>query len=105
MYYTLDDSTPSDGSATDESGNVIPQTARYTGPVSIAAASVLRVLALDAAGNRSSGIAGIYSFTSDTGADRNSVGGMDAATLLLLALGWWRRSIGDGFKIRPLRSR
>jgi len=60
---------------------------------------------LDAAGNRSSGIAGIYSFTSDTGADRNSVGGMDAATLLLLALGWWRRSIGDGFKIRPLRSR
>ncbi|MGE3479884.1 MAG: chitobiase/beta-hexosaminidase C-terminal domain-containing protein [Gammaproteobacteria bacterium] len=87
MYYTLDDSTPSDGTVTDESGNVIPQTTRYTVPVSIAAGSVLRVLALDAAGNRSSGIAGIYSFTSDTGADRNSVGGLDLLMLALLGLG------------------
>ncbi|MCC6302294.1 MAG: chitobiase/beta-hexosaminidase C-terminal domain-containing protein [Gammaproteobacteria bacterium] len=87
MYYTLDDSPPSDGNTTDESGNVLPRTERYTGPIPISSGSVLRVLALDVAGNQTSGIVGIYSFTSDTGTDRNSVGGMDLALLALLALG------------------
>ncbi|MBK9131782.1 MAG: chitobiase/beta-hexosaminidase C-terminal domain-containing protein [Gammaproteobacteria bacterium] len=96
MYYTLDNSTPSDGNITDEDGNVIPRTTRYTDPIPISTGSVLRVLALDVAGNQTSGIVGIYSFTSDTGTDRNSVGGMDAAMLLLLALAWWRRISGDG---------
>lgn len=85
MYYTLDDTTPSDGAITDEAGNVIPQTAHYTGPISIGSAAVLRVLALDVAGNPTSGIVGIYSFTADAGDDRNSVGGMDLALLALLA--------------------
>lgn len=105
MYYTLDDTTPSDGTVTDDTGNVIPQTAHYTGPITIASASVLRVLALDNAGNQTNGIIGIYSFTTDAGDDSNSVGGLDFSLLLLLALGWWRRIIGDGFNIRPLRSR
>jgi hypothetical protein len=86
MYYTLNDTPPSDGSATDESGNVIPQTARYTGPITISSATILRVLALDAAGNRTSGIIGIFSFTSDAGDDRNNVGGVDLVMLLLLVM-------------------
>lgn len=87
MYYTLDNSTPSDGNITDEDGSVIPRTTRYTGPISISTGSVLRVLALDTAGNQTSGIVGIYSFTSDTGTDRNSVGGVDLLMLALLSLG------------------
>ncbi|MCC6208529.1 MAG: chitobiase/beta-hexosaminidase C-terminal domain-containing protein [Gammaproteobacteria bacterium] len=102
MYYTLDDSAPSDGNITDEAGNVIPRTTRYTAPIPVSAGSVLRVLALDVAGNQTSGIVGIYSFTSDTGADRNSVGGMDFVLLLmLLAMASARcfrkeRVMGDG---------
>lgn len=92
MYYTLDNSAPSDGNITDEDGNVIPRTTRYTAPISISAGSVLRVLALDAAGNQTSGIVGIYSFTSDTGTDRNSVGGVDPLMLALLGLGVLLRS-------------
>lgn len=87
MYYTLDDTPPSDGAATDAGGNVIPQTTRYTGPIAIGSASVLRVLARDNAGNPTSGIVGIYSFTSDTGEDRSSVGGVDLVLLALLGLG------------------
>lgn len=87
MYYTLDNSLPSDGTTTDENGNVLPRTERYTGPIPVSAGSVLRVLALDAAGNQTSGIVGIYSFTSDTGTDRDNVGGVDVALLVLLALG------------------
>lgn len=93
MYYTLDDSPPSDGNTTDESGNVIPQTAHYTGPVVIESAAVLRVLALDNAGNQTSGIAGIYSFTSDVGDDSNNVGGMDLVMLALLGLGGLLRRV------------
>lgn len=85
MYYTTDDTTPSDGNITDESGRVIPQTARYTGPIALDSAAILRVLALDAAGNQTSGIIGIYSFSSDID-DRNGVGGVDFLMLLMLAL-------------------
>jgi hypothetical protein len=92
MYYTLDDTPPSDGNTTDEAGNVIPQTARYTGPVTIDAAAVMRVLALDVAGNTTSGIVGIYSFTSDVGDDRDNVGGVDLVLLALLGLGGLLRS-------------
>lgn len=87
MYYTLDDSPPSDGNITDADGNVIPQTARYTGPIAIDAAAVLRVFVRDNAGNQTSGILGIYSFTSEVGDDRSSVGGVDLVMLMMLALG------------------
>jgi hypothetical protein len=94
MYYTLDDTLPSDGTTTDTAGNVIPRTARYTGPITISSATVLRVLALDHAGNPTSGISGIYSFTTDAGGDRNSVGGVDPALLGLLAGFWLIRKRG-----------
>ena len=81
--------TPSDGATTDEAGNVIPRTAHYTGPITISSAAVLRVLALDHAGNPTSGINGIYSFTADAGGDRNSVGGVDPVLLILLAGFFW----------------
>jgi len=93
MYYTLDDTTPSDQPTTDSQGNVV-MPVLYTGPLTLSEGAIINVLAIDNAGNRSTALVGIYSFSSEKGSTRG-VGafgpGMLAVVILLLA---WRRCRG-----------
>ncbi len=96
MFYTTDNSTPSDGTQRDLSGNLIPESARYEGPLTLTKATVLRVFAADRAGNSSSEIIGIYALSDPTRETRSGVGAVDYALLLiLLGLGVLRRNSGD----------
>jgi len=93
MYYTLDDTTPSDQPTTDSQGNVV-MPVLYTGPLTLSEGAIINVLAIDNAGNRSTALVGIYSFSSEKGSTRG-VGafgpGMLAVVILLLV---WRRCSG-----------
>jgi len=95
MYYTLDDTTPSDQPTTDSQGNVV-MPVLYTGPLTLSEGAVINVLAIDNAGNRSTALVGIYSFSSEKGSTRG-VGafgpGMLAVAILLVV---WRRCRGAG---------
>jgi hypothetical protein len=84
MYYTTDNRTPSDGTVRDVAGDLIPATARYEGPLTLTDATILRVLAIDRAGNASSQIIGVYALSEQTRETRSGVGVADWALLLAL---------------------
>lgn len=97
MYYTIDNSTPSDGTQRDLLGNLIPASTRYDGSLTLTEATVLRVLATDRAGNASSEILGIYALSDPERVTESGVGAVDVALLLGLFGGvLLGRIINDG---------
>jgi len=84
MYYTLDDTTPSDQPTTDSQGNVV-MPVLYTGPLTLSAGAIINVLAIDNAGNRSTALVGIYSFSSEKGSTRG-VGAFGPGMLAVVVL-------------------
>ncbi len=101
MYYTTDNSPPSDGTVLDSDGNPIPPSPRYTGPLQLERATMLNVLVRDQAGNEDTLLVGIYAFTHPRDSD-NTVGALQPWAVLLLGMwallrGWLRRrSTGMG---------
>lgn len=79
LYYTTDNSTPSTSST------------RYDGELNLTEATILRVFAIDRAGNTTTQTLGIYALSEPTRETRAGVGMFDAGILpLLLAIALWR---------------
>ena len=94
MYYTLDDTTPTDQPTTDSQGNVV-MPVLYTGPLTLSEGAIVNVLAIDNAGNRATALVGIYSFTSEKGST-SSVGALSPAALLVVSLLLGVRRVSGG---------
>jgi len=90
IYFTLDGSVPSDGTVKDSNGNLLPVSAIYTQPLALSQATQLNVLSLDKAGNRSTALVGIYSFTRQ-GNRGTTIGALDGSLLILLLMALLRR--------------
>lgn len=87
VYYTTDDSDPQ----IDADGNPVASTARYEGPLSLTSATVLKVLALDEAGNASRQTLGIYALSEPGQETERGVGALSPWLLAgLLGLGMLR---------------
>lgn len=80
MFYTLNGMLP----VLDEAGEPLPPARRYQGPFMLDSAGALNVLALDMAGNSTSGVVAIYAFTAPTAQTRSGVGAFDIAGLIAL---------------------
>lgn len=84
IYYTTDLSAPTD------------QSTKYsdTGPLTISSATVVRAIAVDLAGNFSTEVVGIYTFTIGAGESHSGTGSSDPLLLFIVL---------TGFVIRILR--
>ena len=88
IYYTTDLTQPTD------------QSIKYsvTGPLTISSGTVIRAVAIDAAGNSGNEVVGIYAFTIGAGESKSGVGSINPALLLVFLAGFILRiRRGTGF--------